>query len=531
MKKLVVTVSFIILCGIIGMTSHAQKYSVFEKTSPQKINKIDDFIIANLTKKNIQRANLCSDAVFIRRLYIDVIGTMPTAKEVKEFLADKRTNKRALLINKVLQRSEFADYWSLKWCDILRVKSEFPINLWPNAVQAYHKYIHESLSKNIPYNKFSRELLLANGSNFKVPQSNFYRAVQSKTPEGIARAVSLTFMGIRYEKQSSDFQKNLATAFSQVKYKGTDEWKEEIVYQDYNLVDDFYLKTVDGQKILVKKGVDPRVVFTDWLVAKDNKLFNRNIVNRIWYWLMNRGLIHEADNLPVDTNNTLHQDLLDYLEQELVNNSYNLKHIYRIILNSATYQQSSVARTKHKDAEKYFAYYISQRLDAEVLIDMIDYLGGTGQRYSSVIPEPFTYIPVKNRTITLADASIGSSFLENFGRPSRDMGYLSERKNFFNDIQRLYLINSTKIQNSIFKIIKKHKYILKSSYKIKGFDARIKYITKELFILILSRYPSTDELELVVGYCKQNGAGKNFYRSINDIVWTILNSEEFLMKH
>ena len=530
MKKFIFLTSFVAGVTLFG-TLNAQVLKPFEKSPPQKFNRIDYFIAQKLSEKNIKRANLCSDAIFIRRLFLDVIGTLPTTKEVKTFLKDKRVNKRALLINKVLSRKEFAEYWSLKWCDILRVKSEFPINLWPNAVQAYHKWVQQALEKNIPYDKFSRELLLANGSNFKVPQSNFYRAVQSKTPEGIARAVALTFMGVRYNKQSEELKKNLARAFSQVKFKRTDEWKEEIVYPDYNIVADFYLDMPDGQRLLVKSGIDPRIVFTKWLVNGKNKFFTRNIVNRIWFWLMGKGLNDIADDLPVN-GKLEYEELLSYLQKELVTHKFNLKHIYRIILNSATYQQSAISQSDSKDAEKYFANYISQRHDAEVLIDMFDYLAGTGQRYSSVIPEPFTYIPVTNRTIGLADASISSPFLENFGRPSRDMGYLAERKNYFNNTQRLYLINSTKMQTNIFKILKKHKYIVRYNKKLRKFNDRVEYSINELFILILSRYPSADEMNLLKEYVTEKAKnGKNYYRAINDVAWTLLNSEEFLMKH
>ena len=529
-KKFILLIPFITgwaFCSNIN----AQIVVPYEKTVPQKFNKIDYFIAQKLRDKNIPRANLCSDAVFIRRLYLDVIGTLPTVLEVKNFLTDKRVNKRALLINKILNRREFAEYWSLKWCDILRVKSEFPINLWPNAVQAYHKWIQQSIEKNIPYDKFARELLLSNGSNFKVPQSNFYRAVQSKTPEGIASAVALTFMGIRYNKQGEFFKKNLAKAFSQVKFKKTDEWKEEIVYSDYNIVDDFYLNTPDGKKLLVKSTTDPRIVFAKWLVNGENQLFTRNIVNRIWFWLMGRGLIDKADDLPLNKV-VEYEKLLNYLQQEFVTHNFNLKHIYRLILNSATYQQSAISQSDNKDSEKYFANYISQRHDAEVLVDMFDYLAGTGQHYSSVIPEPFTYIPVSNRTIALADASISSPFLETFGRPSRDMGYLSERKNYFNNTQRLYLINSTKMQTNIFKILKKHKYIIKYNKKLRKFDDRVEFSMNELFLLILSRYPSSDEMALIKAYMTKNVKnGKNYYRAINDMTWTLLNSKEFLMKH
>ncbi len=162
--------------------------------------KIDEIVFNRLKQLGIQPAKVCSDEVFVRRVYLDVIGTLPTPQEARQFLLDKNPNKRSILIDRLLERDEFADYWAMKWSNLLRVKSEFPINLWPNAVQAYHRWIRTSLKENMPYDRFVREMLTASGSNFRKPQVNFYRAVQSKDPQALAQAVALTFMGTRAEK-------------------------------------------------------------------------------------------------------------------------------------------------------------------------------------------------------------------------------------------------------------------------------------------------------------------------------------------
>ena len=176
---------------------------------------------------------LCSDAVFVRRVYLDVIGTLPTAKEAREFIQDPDTkNKRRRLIDRLLERDEFAEYWAMKWGDILRIKAEFPVNLWPNAAQAYHRWVRASIAENKPYDKFARELLTSSGSNFRVGPVNFYRAIQNRTPEGIATAVALTFMGARAEAWPKDRLPGMAAFFSQIGYKPTREWKEEDVFWD-----------------------------------------------------------------------------------------------------------------------------------------------------------------------------------------------------------------------------------------------------------------------------------------------------------
>ena len=160
------------------------------------------------------------------------LARCPTAKEASEFLEDKDPKKRSALIDRLLERDEFADYWSMKWGDLLRIRAEFPINLWPNAAQAYHRWVHDCLRENMPYDKFVREMLTSNGSNFRVGQVNFYRAVQSKDQETIAKAVALTFMGTRAEKWPKEQLAGMAQFFSKIAFKQTGEWKEEIIFFD-----------------------------------------------------------------------------------------------------------------------------------------------------------------------------------------------------------------------------------------------------------------------------------------------------------
>ena len=171
--------------------------SVPLKATPIRLprGRIDELVLGRLKQLGITPARVCSDGVFVRRAYLDVIGTLPTAEEAAQFLKDSDPDKRRKLIDRLLEREEFADYWAMKWCDLLRVKSEFPIKLWPNAVQAYHRWIRTSIRENMPYDRFVREMLTSSGSNFRDPQVNFYRAVQSREPQAIAQAVALSFMG------------------------------------------------------------------------------------------------------------------------------------------------------------------------------------------------------------------------------------------------------------------------------------------------------------------------------------------------
>ena len=184
--------------GTVAGRAQTGPYESPAKPAPE--GEIDHLVFGKLEQLNIEPANLCSDAVFVRRVYLDVIGTLPTAREASSFILNRDPNKRGKLIDQLLARDEFADYWAMKWSDLLRVKAEFPINLWPNAAQAYHRWIRTAIRENVPYDQFVRELLTASGSNFQVGQVNFYRAMQNRDPQGIAQTVALTFMGERAEK-------------------------------------------------------------------------------------------------------------------------------------------------------------------------------------------------------------------------------------------------------------------------------------------------------------------------------------------
>lgn len=522
MKPLRIATALLCLAHLPALAADPQSDPRFEmETTLTPAHPIDKHVLARLRAAGIQPARLCSDSVFVRRVYLDVIGTLPTPDEVRDFLADRRVDKRAALIDELLQRDEFADYWALKWCDLLRVKSEFPINLWPNAVQAYHHWVRDALASNMSYDDFVRALLTSTGSNFRVPPVNFYRAVQGQEPATIAAAVALTFMGARIENWPADRRDGLAACFSRVAFKGTAEWKEEIVYPDPAAMKPLEATLPDGTDIRVVVGADPRRAFAAWLITPENPWFKRNAVNRVWAWLVGRGIIHEPDDVRPD-NLPSNPELLAYLEAEFVESNYDLRHLYRLILNSRTYQQSARPRSGHKDAQKLFASYLVRRLDAEVLIDAINDICGASEEYTSLIPEPYTHIPQENRTIALADGSITSPFLDLFGRPSRDTGLLSERNNQPTDAQRLYLLNSSEIQNKIERSRPLRELIRRSRR-----DPR--EIVRGLYLRILSRYPTNDEISIATGYLRDSGL--NRHQAFHDVVWALLNSKEFLYRH
>lgn len=482
---------------------------------------LDRFVLSKVRAHRCEPAPLCSDAVFVRRIYLDMLGIIPTPEDLEAWEKDSSRDKRARLIEKLFDRPEFADYWTLKWCDILRVKAEFPVNLWPNAVQAYHRWIHYTIEANIPFNKFAYLLLTSSGSNFRQPAVNFYRAAQSQEPEDLARVAALTFMGSRIADWPEDKRKDLTNIFTRVAFKKSIEWKEEIVYLAHEPYAPLDIVLPDGAKVTVPAGEDPRIFFAKWLITPQNPWFTKAICNRAWSWFLGRGIIHEPDDIRGD-NPPVNPELLAYLQKEFVKGGYDMRHLFRVILNSQTYQQSSIARDYSPKAGEVFAYYPVRRLKAEVLQDALNYIGGSGELYSSPIPEPFTWIPEYQRTVQLADGSITSQFLENFGRPSRDLGYESEREDDISTGQMRYLLNSADVINTI-----RGSSLLKRAYTAS--KGNVPDLTKNLYRLIISRDPTRAELDRVQSYFSKSGLSGE--QCAEDIAWALINSREFVCAH
>jgi len=525
-RRLAVVV--IVTAALAGTAQAGSPVPPFESDAELKPQgRIDELVAGKLQQLGIAPAHGCADAVFLRRVFLDVTGTLPTADEARRFLSDSDPGKRHKLVDRLLQRDEYVDYWTMKWCDLLRVKSEFPINLWPNAVQAYHRWIRTAVKENMPYDRFVRELLTASGSNFRQPQVNFYRAVQSREPQAVAQAVALTFMGVRPTSWPQERWSGMSAFFSQIAYKPTVEWKEEIVLFDQDkAATEAAAETLqaaafpDGASAKLSPDRDPREAFANWLLAPKNPWFARNLANRVWFWLLGRGIVDPPDDVRPD-NPPSNPELLAYLEQELVASGYDIQHLCRLILNSATYQRSHIWTTEDSQGEANFACYPLRRLEAEVLIDALCQITGTTEQYSSIIPEPYTFMPEEQRAVSLADASITSPFLEKFGRSSRDSGLESDRNNRPTAAQRLHLLNSSHIRRKL-ETSPKLQPLLRSSDRNKQEE-----IVAELYLTILSRFPTDEELTTLETYGRSSGRGT----LLRDLAWALVNCPEFSYRH
>jgi hypothetical protein len=265
---------------------------------------------------------------------------------------------------------------------------------------------------------------------------------------------------------------------------------------------------------------DPREVFADWLVDPKNPWFTQNIANRAWSWLLGRGIVQEPDDIRPD-NPPSDPKLLALLEKELIASHYDLKQLFRLILNSKTYQLSSVAASDNPEAAAHFAFYPLRRLEAEVLIDALDQITGGAETYSSAIPEPFTFVPKDVRSIALEDGSISSSFLDMFGHSPRDTGLEDERNNHPSAEQRLHLLNSSHIEQK-----------LEQSRLIPALVQSTKtprQIADALYLGILSRFPTADEVNISTNYYQT--VGLNRRQATIDLGWALINTSEFLYRH
>ena len=337
-----------------------------------------------------------TDCVMVRRLFLDLAGRLPSEDEAKEYVRSDDPGKREELADRLLASQEFADLWTMRFCDILRVKSEFPINLWPNAVYVYHGRIRSFVEGNESWERFGRALLTSQGSNFRDAEVNFFRATDRRNPDGWAEAVAQTFLGIPPQDLSGRMRRKFSELLGNLRLKGTREWKEEIVYVD---------------------GADRRAELCDTLFLENRQSVADAFAMRVREWIFGP----QARRTPVK-------------DAEI----RGVKDMLREIVLSPEYARGSVT-----------GGFPARRLDAEILDDAFCTLSDSSRNYQSPAPEPFTYLPPKRHTVCIEDGSVSSGFLSLFGRPARDTGLMDERRDDTTSKQRLYLFNSGDIHRKL----------------------------------------------------------------------------------
>ena len=447
----------------------------------------------------------CSDEVFYRRVNLVVTGALPSPQSCEKFLDNKDPRKREKTINWLIQSELGLKYMQMHWGDILRIKSEFPSNLWPNGVQAYNRWVYEQLLKNVPYNEMVRKLLLSQGSNFRSPAANFYRGFQKRSPENFYANINLLFLGKR-ESKDNGYQ-----CFSQIKFKSTKEWKEEIIYLDFHKEKPWQkIVLEDGTVLTPKTDSDWREEYVNWLTSPNNRRFAEVMVNRMWYWVFGKGIVNEPDDWRED-NKPSNPQLLGELTDYFLKNNFDMRKLMKKILLSKEFNSKAAPEGE----------YVPQRLPAEVIVDALASVTDVWSTYSSRVPEPFTFYPPKTRATHLGDATVSSSELELFGKVSRDVSLESQRNNAITSRQLLFLMNSSELEQRIRKS--------KNLQQIYQQSDSMEQLANDITLLVLSRRATPQEMKLYTEHMQHNKI--SFKELAVDIMWMQINSNEFLYNH
>ena len=498
-----------------------------------RANFIDEAILRKLRELNIEPSGLSSDAEFIRRVYLDAAGILPEPAEVQSFLADPRADKRARLIDALLERPEFVDYWAYKWSDLLLVSSR---SLQSNAMWAYYNWIRASVAANKPWDVLTREILTASGNALSNGAANYY--VLHKNPVDVTENVAVTFMGFSItcarchnhplERWTQKDYYQMANLFSRVAIKNGSERGDIIVYpartgeiNHPRLNAPLAPRPLDGRPLALDSEQDRRHYFADWLVAPDNPFFARAVVNRVWKNFMGRGLVEAVDDIR-DANPPSNPELLAALTRDFVARGFDVKQLARTIMNSATYQLTSAPAGANAADVKYHSHYLARRLPAEVILDAIGQVTG--------VREDFPGYPGR-RALQLPDAAVDSYFLTAFGRPPRVTAADSERQQEPSITQALHVINGDTINR---KLRAADGLIA----QLAGADNRT--AIERLYLAALSRPPTAAELyglgqamdEAMTRDRDAPGPASSARRRVlEDLAWAILTGTEFLFNH
>ncbi len=497
--------------------------------------RLDRLVASELSLLGLALEPRADESTLLKRLYLDTAGRLPTPSEQYRFAAADPEKKWQELVGELLFDPGYADLMALRWGDILRVKSEYPSNLWPNAVQAYHRWLHDAFASGMPMDRFARDLLLSSGSNVRNPEVNFYRAMPRRDASAAAQAAALAFMGRRYALMNEGERLDLDRFFVSLRWKRTLEWKEEIVYAEplpVQLADLSGKQTPDGwlypdgRKVKDILPGDARILFADWLLAPDNPVFPRVVVNRMWAWLMGRGILEPLEDPPGGYLRSA-SPLLDLLASGFVASGYDLRHLATVILLSDTYAQRSGVR------EPVHARYEVRRLDAEILADQLLIVGPLKPGYVSPIPEPFTFIPASSPTVSLADGSITSPFLVKFGRPPRDTGLSSERNRSVNRDQVLYLLNSSELRlrissGALLSALTDLDAQASGDGQSRPDGSGREKALELAYRSLLCRSPTVTEKQTVMTWLKSRQGNRR--QAWSDILWALVNSSEFLFR-
>lgn len=514
----------------------------FVWSRPPQNNPVDAQIFGKLQTLRLNPSGLCSDEVFIRRAWLDLLGTVPPADEARAFVAERAPDKRARLVDRLLVRPEFADFWALKWADVLKVEGR---TLDETGMAAFHGWIREALARNRPLDQFVREMISARGSTYQAAPANFYRA--NRTPEDRAVAAAQVFLGTRlqcaqchnhpFDRWTQDDYYNWAAVFGQVDYRILDNQRrdkndkhefvgEQVVFLNPKLAvdnprtgDKAQPRFLGAGPPSLAAGQDELQAAAAWLTRSDNPLFARAQANRIWYHLMGRGLVDPVDDFRL-TNPASHPELLEALARELVRSGFDLRHLIRTIMLSRTYQLDSTPNAGNAVDEVNYSHALPRRLSAEQLFDALHAalrvppaLGGArpGTRAGQLAgPRGGRGSP---------DPASPEAFLVQFGRPKRELSCECERASDTNLGQIFQFISGPVVG----KVLADRQNRLAALARTGDPDAAV----RELYWALLTRAPTLDEARVMAALL---ASAQDKRGALEDIAWSLVNAKEFVLR-
>ena len=512
----------------------------FTWVKPEPHNYIDRHIFAKLQRLRMNPSEVCSDETFVRRAYLDLLGIIPTADEARSFVLDRTETKRARLIDTLLERPEFADFWALKWMDLLRAEERM---LDRKGLELLHRWVRQSILDHKPLDQFAREIIAARGSTYKNPPANFYRATRS--PVERAEAAAQMFLGVRvqcaqchnhpFDRWSQDDYYDWQRVFARVKYKVLEnrrrddndghEFKgEQIVYlaPSANL-NNPRTGAPAKPRFLGEdnecSSEDELAALARWVAGPDNPFFAKVQANRVWYHLMGRGIVEPLDDFRA-SNPPSNPALLEELARDFVNHGFDLRQLIRVIMNSRTYQLAAAPSETNVDDEANFARSIPRRLIAEQLLDSQSRVLG--------VPLQFPGYPDGTRSVQLAGSlperrrgegrADVEKFLAGFGKPPRLLPSECERSSDPTMGQAFQMMNGP-VMNEMLSG--------KLAGELAASPIPIPEKITELYWSALSRAPTETEVSKLARYLREEGGGSEPFK---DVIWALLNSKEFLFR-
>ncbi len=484
-----------------------------------RFNAIDELVDRRLAKLNVTASPVCDDAEYLRRVYLDLTGTLPTPATARRFLDNTAADKRAKLVESLLTTPEFADLWALRWADLLRVDRQ---TLGPERARTYYGWMRRSVAENVPFDRFARELLTAEGPLAEVGPANFYQVVTK--PGEMASNLAQVLLGVRigcaechhhpFDRWTQADYAGMVGFFTPVSARGGAVLAGPAATLKHPRTGQpVFAHALGSTPPAADPAGDRREVLADWMTRPDNPYFARNLGNRVWAWMLGVGIVEPVDDVRA-TNPPSNPELLDALARFTVENKYDVRKLIAFVAASRTYQASSRPNATNERDERNFSRALLKRPEAEVLLDMVSQATGVGEKFQGS--------PGVTRAVQLWDSKARHDFLKRFGRPSRVTACECERTREPSVAQVLTLLNSPDIQAKL----SHESGTVATLVRTQPDDAKL---TEELYLTFFSRRPTTDETGVAVAHLRKNAADRR--RGAEDLAWALLNSTEFLFNH